>query len=193
MNRFGWVALFVCAFVFSIMSGAAHAQAFATISGTVQDSSGGALVNAPVTVLNQDTGLQRAVTSDPQGHFVAPSLPIGKYTVSVSASGFQKTETKDVSIEVGQNVVVDFTLQVSTVSSQVEVVAQAAQVQVQTTDAEISQVILPQQVSELPLNGRDFAQLAWLGTGTVKQEKPGNFLNQGGSSEVSIRGSVGVS
>lgn len=193
MNRFRWVVFFISVLIASVLPGIVHAQAVATISGTVTDSSGGALVNASVVAQNQDTGFQRPITTDVQGHYVAPLLPIGKYTVSVNANGFQKAATKDISIEVGQNVVADFTLNVSSVATQVEVVAEAAQVQVQTTDAEISQVILPEQVSELPLNGRDFAQLAWLGTGTVKQEKPGNFLNQGGSSEVSIRGSVGVS
>ncbi len=193
MNRFRWVVFFISVLIASVLPGIVHAQAVATISGTVTDSSGGALVNASVVAQNQDTGFQRPMTTDVQGHYVAPLLPIGKYTVSVNANGFQKAATKDISIEVGQNVVADFTLNVSSVATQVEVVAEAAQVQVQTTDAEISQVILPEQVSELPLNGRDFAQLAWLGTGTVKQEKPGNFLNQGGSSEVSIRGSVGVS
>ena len=83
MVAFGALALLTTGapLVFSVMSGTAHAQALATISGTVQDSSGGALVNAPVTVLNQDTGLQRAVTSDPQGHFVA------EFSVAASAGG----------------------------------------------------------------------------------------------------------
>jgi hypothetical protein len=183
----------MCLFLAGALSGTAHAQAVATISGTIVDTSGGALVAAQVTIVNQDTALQRVVQTDEQGHYIAPLLPIGKYTVGIAASGFQKRETKDVTIEVGQNAVVDFTLAVASSASQVEVVAEAAPVQVQTTDAEISQLIQPAQVSELPLNGRDFAQLAWLGTGTVKQEKPGDFLNQGGSSEVTIRGSVGVS
>src|SRR5580658_8151113 len=99
MNRFRWVAILFCVFLAGVLPGIAHAQAVATISGTVSDSSGGALVNAPVVAQNQDTGFQRAITTDAQGHYVAPLLPIGKYTVSVSAAGFQKAEEKDISIE----------------------------------------------------------------------------------------------
>jgi hypothetical protein len=169
-----------------------YGQAVANISGTVLDVSGAAIANAQVTAHNTGTGLDRAVKSDAQGHYVIALLPIGRYTVSTDSSGFQKTE-RTALLEVGQNLVLDFQLNLASVSQQVTVTGVAPEVQVERTNAEISQTIHTEQVSDLPLNGRDFAQLAWLGTGTVKQERPGNFLNAGGTSEVSFRGSVAVS
>jgi len=170
-----------------------HAQAVATISGTVLDSSGASVSGAEVTAHNEQTSQERVVTADTQGHYVISLLPIGRYTVSVSSSGFRKTENTGVLLEVGQSLTLDFKLELASVSQQVEVTGEVSEVQVERTDGSIAQVIHTEQVSELPLNGRDFVQLAFLGSGTVKQQRPGNFLNSGGTSEVSFRGSVALS
>lgn len=171
----------------------AQAQSLGTISGTVTDSSGAVIPSASLAIKNQGTGVERAVSTDAEGRYVAAGLPIGTYSVTASAKGLQPVERRDISLEVGQIDTVDMVLRPASVGTQVEVTSQVAQVEVQRADATLSQIIHPEQVAELPLNGRDFVQLALLGTGTVKGERPGAFLNQGGSSEVSFRGSVSLS
>jgi hypothetical protein len=193
MKRFGWVAVFGLFVAALFVPGAVHAQAVATISGTVVDSSGASVSGAQVTAHNEGTSQDRVVNTDDQGHYAIPLLPIGKYTLEVSAAGFRKVQNTGVSLEVGQSLTQDFKLDLASVSEQVQVTAEAPQVQVERTNAEIAQEIHTDQVSELPLNGRDFAQLAFLGSGTVRQQRPGNFLNSGGTSEVSFRGSVALS
>lgn len=191
MHRFARVVAFLL--LCAIAATVAHGQAVATVSGTITDSSGGVMTAAQVTVHNQGTAFERTANTDADGHYVIALLPIGKYTITVTASGFRTVENKDVLLEVNQSLSLDFKMSPATVTTEVKVTAEVAEVQPQRTDASLGQVIHTEQVSELPLNGRDFAQLAWLNAGTVKQERPGNFLNSGGSSEVSFRGSVAVS
>jgi hypothetical protein len=114
------------------------------------------------------------------------------YSVQASAPGFQKVETTNLILEVQQSRTIDFSLAPSTVESQVEVQAQVSQVELQRSDATLGQIIHAEQVSELPLNGRNFVQLALLGPGTT-QGRAATFLNQGASSEVSYRGSMALS
>ncbi len=192
MIRSWRMLIFVCLFGAAMLSGVARGQAVATVSGTVLDATGASVSGAEITARNTGTSQERVVNADSEGHYVINLLPIGNYTVSISAKGFQTTQSS-ITLEVGQSVVLDFKMELASVSTQVEVTAELPQVEVNRTNAEISQVIHTEQVSDLPLNGRDFAQLAWLGTGTVKQERPGNFLNSGGTSEVSFRGSVALS
>ncbi len=193
MTRSSWFPILFLSALFFVAAGSARAQTVATISGTVTDASNATVSAAQVTARNQDTSLSRSVLTDQEGHYAIALLPIGHYTIQVTASGFKKAENKDVTLEVGQSLVLDIRLQLASVQSEVNVVAAAPEIQVQRTDGSISQIIHTEQVSELPLNGRDFVQLAWLGTGTVKQQRPGNFLNSGGSSEVSFRASVALS
>jgi hypothetical protein len=179
-----------CSLLLSVL---VYAQSAGTISGTITDGTGAAVAGATVTLKNQGTGQARTAITDETGHYTVPQLPIGIYTVATTATGFRTVESRNVTLEIQQNRGVDFVLQPSSVSSEVSVVSQEAQVEVQRTDATLGQIIHTEQVSELPLNGRDFVQLALLGPGTVKGQRPGGFLNQGGSSEVSFRGSVSLS
>jgi hypothetical protein len=187
-----WVAVLICVVLGSLGVQSAHAQAVATISGTVLDASAAALAGAQVTAHNEGTSQERAVNTDGQGHYVISLLPIGKYTVSVAANGFQKTQNTGVNLEIGQSVTLDFKMDVASVSQQLEVTGETVQVQVERTDGSIGQLIHPEQVAELPLNGRDFVQLALLTSGEAKG-RPGTFLNQGGTSEVAFRASVSLS
>jgi hypothetical protein len=190
--RLMWVAVLFCVVLGGMTAKSAHAQAVATMSGTVLDGSGSALAGAEVTAHNEGTSLERVVNTDGQGHYVISLLPIGKYTLGVTASGFQKAENTGVSLEVGQSITLDFKLQLASISQQVEVTGESVQVQVERTDGSIGQLIHTEQVSELPLNGRDFVQLALLTSGEAKG-RPGTFLNQGGTSEVAFRASVSLS
>lgn len=167
------------------------AQSTGTFFGTITDATGGAIAGATVTVSSQDTGVSRTFKTDADGAYHVPFLPIGHYTIKVDFTGFQEALQKDITLQVDQNHEVDFTLSTAAVRQQVEVSANV--VAVETANPTLGQVINSQQVAELPLNGRDFVQLATLAPGTVKETNPNSFFNGGASSEVSIRGSFSLS
>jgi hypothetical protein len=168
-----------------------YGQAIGSFSGTVTDSTGSAITGAGVKVTAQATGVVRETKTDETGHFTVNYLPIGMYTVRVEFQGFQAAETKDLKLQVDESREVDFSLNPASVSSSVEVVADA--VAVQTTNPTLGQVITEQQVAQLPLNGRDFVQLATLTPGTVAETNPNSFFNSAASSEVSARGPFSLS
>lgn len=172
-------------------SSVAHGQANGSFSGTVLDKSGSVISGAKVTVTSQGTGAARDSISDDAGHYLIPLLPVGIYTLHVEFSGFQSSDAKDVRLQVDEQREVDFTLVPSSVSSTVEV--SAAEVAVETTNASLGQVITAQQVTQLPLNGRDFVQLATLTPGTTAETNTSSFFNGAASSEVSARGSFSLS
>ena len=172
-------------------SPAAHGQANGTFSGTVVDKSGSSIVGATITITSQGTGAVRDTKSDDVGHYLAPLLPVGIYTLRVEFSGFQPAESKDLRLQVDESREVDFTLVPSSVNATVEVTA--SPVAVETTNASLGQVITSQQVTQLPLNGRDFVQLATLTPGTTAETNTNSFFNGAASSEVSARGSFSLS
>ena len=120
-----------------------------------------------------------------------PLLPIGDYTIRVDSQGFGPVEQKDVRLQVDEHRELDFTLTPASVTSTVEV--SATEVAVQTANPTLGQVITSQQVADLPLNGRNFVQLATLTPGTMQETNPNSFFNGGPSSEVSTRGSYSLS
>jgi len=182
------VVAFLAGLCFSSTS---YGQAIGSFSGTVTDKSGSAIVGAAVTVTNQATGVARNINTDETGHFIVNYLPVGVYTLHVEYKGFQSAESKNLKLQVDESREVDFSLNPASVSSTVEVVADA--VAVTTTNPTLGQVITSQQVAQLPLNGRDFVQLATLTPGTTQETNPNSFFNGGPSSEVSARGSFSLS
>ena len=185
-------ALTLIAILTAMPGAAAWAQSVGTISGTVMDQSKAALPGATVTARNEGTGAVREAVTDAAGRYTMPLLPIGSYTISASMAGFQTQERSKVLLEVQQSLTLDLTLSLSSLTSEVTVRSQATDVEVRRSDASLGQLINAQQVAELPLNGRNFVQLALLGPGTVTG-RAGSFLAQGPSSEVSYRGSMSVS
>lgn len=175
-----------------VLATPAFGQSVGSISGTVMDASKGSLPGAVVSARHEGTGAVREVVADASGRYTMPLLPIGSYTVTATMSGFQSQERAKVGLEVQASLSLDFTLEIAGLTAEVTVVSQAAVVQLQRSDASLGQLINAQQVAELPLNGRNFVQLALLGPGTVTG-RAGSFLAQGPSSEVSYRGSMSVS
>ncbi len=140
---------------------------------------------------SQGTGASREAQTDDSGHFQIPVLPVAIYTIRVEAQGFGPAEQRDVRLQVDEHRELNFTLQPASVSSTVEV--NATEIAVQTTNPTLGQVITSDQVAELPLNGRDFVQLATLIPGTTQETNPSSFFNGGPSSEVSARGTYSLS
>jgi len=166
-------------------------QATGSFSGTVTDKSGSVISGASVTATSQGTGLARASKTDDAGHYLIPLLPVGIYTLRVEFQGFQRVESKDLRLQVDEARELDFTLALSSVATQVEVAADA--VAVETTNPTLGQVITAQQVAQLPLNGRDFVQLATLTPGATAESNLGSFFTSAASSEVAARGSFSLS
>ena len=174
-----------------IASPCLHAQATGSISGNVTDKSGSAVPGATVSAVSQGTGQTRDVKADAAGHYLLPLLPVGTYTVRADANSFQSAETKDLHLDTDQARELDFSLLPATVTSTVVVTGEA--VAVDTTSPSLGQVITGQQVSQLPLNGRDFVQLATLTAGATAETNPNSFFTQGSDSEVAARGSFSLS
>ena len=166
-------------------------QATGSISGIVADVSGSVVAGARVTISESAMGLARESLTDQSGQYVVPVLPVGVYTIRVELKGFQTTEAKDVKLQVDEHREFDFKISPASVTANVEVAA--TEVAVQTEDATLGQVITSQQVADLPLNGRDFVQLATLTPGVIQETNTQSFFNGGPSSEVSARGSFSLS
>ena len=185
---------FFAVIAFMVVLGLAPAvfgQATGSFSGNVTDKTGAPIAGATVTATSQGTGVARQAQTDESGHYSIPLLPIGIYTVRAEFKAFQAGESKDLKLQVDEARELDFTLSVSSVSSTVEV--SAAAVAVETSNPSLGQVINSQEVAQLPLNGRDFVQLATLTPGTTQETNPNSFFNGGPSSEVSARGSFSLS
>ncbi len=141
------------------------AQVGAGLSGTVTDPSHALVSGATVTVKNADTGAARSATTDSAGHYQVVSLPVGAYEIDVTKVGFSEAVRTGVHLVIGQDATVDFTLTLGEVSQRVTVDADAPAVNLSTVD--ISGLVGPQQVQNLPLNGRSFDLLLTLNPGVV--------------------------
>jgi hypothetical protein len=168
-----------------------YGQANGVLSGTVTDKTGSVIAGAMVKITSQGTGLTREVKTDGSGHYTAPFLPVAFYTIRVESQGFQTTEQKDLRLQVDERREVDFSLNPASVSQSVEV--SATEVAVETTNPTLGQVITAEQVADLPLNGRNFVQLATLTPGTASSTNPASFFTSAASSEAATRGSFSLS
>jgi hypothetical protein len=150
-------------------SNAAAQVLYGTLTGTVTDASHAAVPNAPVTVLNQGTGATRTTTANSQGEYTIQDLQPGTYSVIVEqTAGFSKLTQKNIAINANQQVRVDVTLQLSSVST--EVTVNSAAPTLQTESAEVNHSISQAQVAELPLTstqGRNFQALYTLVPGAA--------------------------
>src|SRR5215831_17171263 len=141
-------------------------QETASITGQVTDPSGGAVPRVRVTIKNGATGASFVVTTDAAGFYSDPHVAPGMYTISVSAPGFATlVRQPDVEVRVNDRLRIDLALQVGEVSQTVAV--QGTAPLLQTEDATEGQVIDNKRVTDLPLNGRNWLQLATLAPGTV--------------------------
>src|SRR5581483_7995198 len=135
----------------------------ATISGTVTDASGAAIAEAAIQVKNVATGIVQNTTTDAQGRYNVPNLGIGNYEVQAARMGFSTVVHTGITLTVGAQSVVDFSLPVGQQTQTVTVEGQVSQVE--TTNAALSSLISTQQMEQLPLNGRNFEQLIFLSPG----------------------------
>ncbi|MCL5742493.1 MAG: carboxypeptidase-like regulatory domain-containing protein, partial [Acidobacteria bacterium] len=142
-----------------------------SITGTVNDASGGAIVNAKVTVTNQLTNVARSVETDSQGRYTVVYLGPASYRVAANAAGFKEFTARDIPLEIDQVARVDIVMQLGDVTQRVEVTAAAPLVNSETSSK--GQVIGHSEVEELPLVNRDWLDLAMLAAGVA--ENDGDF------------------
>jgi hypothetical protein len=175
ISRKGALATSVLALFFLLTSQAIGQLATADILGTVTDSTGAVISNANVTLTNLSTGETRKAKTAGWGDYTFTLLPVGHYSVSVGAPGFQTVETKDLAVEAGDRARNDVRLNAGSVATTVEV--EAATPLLQADNATVSSTISSQAVQDLPLNGRNFVQLVQIVPGA--NEGPGNGLTTG--------------
>jgi hypothetical protein len=135
------------------------------MAGSVKDTSAAVVPGTAVTAKNIGTGLTRIAETDERGNYRMPALPVGQYEVTAEKAGFHMAVRRGITLVVGQEAIVDLTLEVGAVEQAVTVTAEAPLVN--TTVASTAGLISDQQVKELPLNGRSFDQLLTLNVGAV--------------------------
>ncbi len=173
--------------MFSTITTPAFAQtATGQITGTARDASGAVMSGVKVAVTNQQTGLTRETKTGANGDYVIPLLPVGVYIVTAEQTGFKTAIRSDVTLTVDQIQRVDMTLAPGNISETVEVQANA--LALDTASASVGQTITERQVTELPLNGRNFLQLLFLGAGAVETGGEQGGMRQGVGNAISIAG-----
>src|SRR5215471_17298069 len=135
----------------------AQAVAVAEVNGTVSDPSGGALPNVQVIMTEVGKQQSRTTLTDSSGHYVITNLPVGAYRLEVKANGFKDYVRTGIELQANNNIQINATMQVGSITERVEVTATAGLVE--TKENSISTTIDEQRINELPLNGRQATQL----------------------------------
>jgi hypothetical protein len=165
-----WAALLLAAIVLTSL-GAFGQVDTGSITGTVKDPSGGVVVGAKVVITDVDRGTQFTTETDGQGQYVVGPLKVGHYRVSVEMAGFKKEQIGPITLNVQARPKVDVRLELGPTNETVVVTSRGPQLETETSD--LGQVIDSQRIETLPLNGRNYAQLALLGPG-VGPSEPGS-------------------
>ncbi len=163
-------------FLLSFVTLAGAQSTTSTLTGDVKDTSGALLVGAKLTARQIDTGLARTTVSTDEGRFVFPGLPVGAYEITAELSGFEKLIHKDVNLTVGETLSISLLMQVAGIVNTIEVTGGEALVNTQSQ--ELSYLVGERAIRELPLNGRNYTDLALLQPGVIP------FPNRDGGSVV---------
>ena len=184
-----WSTVFCVLSLLLAIPSATNAQVTtAAVRGTVSDEQGAALAGADLTITNTGTGYTRSAKSGPDGEYNFPDLPLGSYSIRVTHTGFKSETQTGIVLHVADSIVVNVSLKVGAVSELVTV--EASPIAVETTNGELTGLIQASQVSELPLNGRNFMQLVTLMPGVAAAEAF-STREKGikGASDLSVSGS----
>src|SRR5450755_3507598 len=177
LNRFKRISILLalCTLVFSVPT--LRADVTGSVLGVVHDSSGAVVSGAKIVATNVQTNLKQETVSGTDGAFRILALPAGTYKLTATAAGFRTFTETGVEVKVNDQLHYDVTLNVGSVSEQVEIVANA--VQVQTENTQLGDVIDSKKMLALPLNGRSFVDLLGLQAGvapgtssTIQQDRP---------------------
>ncbi|MBI3208747.1 MAG: TonB-dependent receptor [Candidatus Solibacter usitatus] len=156
-----------------LFSANAFAQSDAEIGGTVRDASGALIPGASVTVVKLDTRASRTTTTNSAGFFAVPLLQPGSYQVRVTKEGFKQITQTDLTLQLNEQARLEFVMEIGSVVEEVRVTARAPLLE--TATAARGQVIDNQKIAELPLNGRDYLQLALISAGVGRLPPGGRY------------------
>ena len=179
--------------LFGLMAIQLNAQvAGARIAGTVTDSTGAVIVGAQLTIKNMADGFTRELVSNRSGFYSTPNLSPGPYSVTASAKGFKSEVRSGITLMVGADVEINLTMTIGNASESIQV--QGEPPAIETNDATLGAVVNGQTIRELPLNARDWTQLAALEPGVAQirtQTTPTDFLirgNRGLGTQMTVSG-----
>jgi hypothetical protein len=178
--------LLLCALGF-VGTAWAQAGATGTVSGVVKDETGAVLPGATVIVTNMETSVSRTLQADREGRYHAPNLPPGPYQIVGSLDGFGSVVRSGITLNVGREAIVDFTLKLGSLTDRVEVVGEAAMVE--TTSSTTGGLISEEQIKNLPLNGRSYIELATLTPGVLLNDTGGRGNGTGFGAKLTVNGS----
>jgi hypothetical protein len=172
-------SLLLCALNLSVLARRSFAQAVAVaeVSGVVADPSGAAVAGAQVKVTETEQQWVRTTTTDDQGRYILPNLPVGPYELMVTANGFKSYVQSGIVLQVGNNVQINVALELGSLSESVKVTAAAGMVE--TRENSVSQVIDQARIVDLPLNGRAATQLILL-AGAANSAPNGELISSKG-------------
>lgn len=171
-----------CSFAWGAVTG--------TVSGTVQDPTGGVIPGATLTITNPAQGIQRKASTDARGFYTFPSLPVGTYEVQAESSGFRESKRTGLVIDADSALTVDFQLQTAERVESVEVQSDAAEVE--TASTQVGQVVTGTQMTEVALNGRSYTDLLALQPGIVpvSTQLPNSVVMAGVTTAISPSGNL---
>ncbi len=180
-NTIEYLLMLALAATLALASESVSGQVSASIVGRVEDASGAGVPEAMVSVISTETGVLRQVSADSEGNYRVLSLSVGRYEVKAEKTGFKASLQSGIDLVVGQEAVVNLSLQVGQMEQQVTVTSEAPLVNVTTTP--ISGLVGEEQVKDLPLNGRSFDNLITLNAGAaaVTAQKGAGFGAQSGN------------
>jgi len=185
------IICFLAVLALTVVSASAQ-EPFGSIQGTVTDAQGAIVQNATVTVRNLATNAARTSVTNDQGHFLVPQLQPGAYEVKASAANFKQSVLGSIQVQVGQTASADIALQVGDVGETVTISPQG-EAQIDRSDNTVSGVVGTLQIENLPLNGRNFLDLAQLQPGTEKVDGASFDPTKANFTGVSIGGQAGRS
>ena len=174
-TRQAWI-LCVLALLLSAPSWAQGVSGSASVAGSVTDETGAVIPGATVVLVNVERGSEQELSTNEAGNYVYPDITPGLYTLRVASEGFATHEVTDLEVQVGQRAAVNVELAVGQVTNVVTV--EAAAVLLETESNAIGTVVDSERVNDLPLNGRNFLQLALLAGGTAPSEGRASFAGQ---------------
>lgn len=184
-KRYVFLAVTFCLLAFAVCG---IAQVITgTILGKVTDETKAPLPGVTITIRNLDSGETRVMVTDTAGRYRAPGLGLGRYEVRAELASFQPTVRTGISLNVGSEAVVNFALKVAQMSEAIVVQGEAPLVN--STDSQVSYVVDDKKIRDLPLNGRDYAQLILLQPGVIMSRASAGSSNVGYGVKISVAGS----
>ncbi len=155
----------LCCWLLAAGLSTAYAQTAGVITGILRDATGGVLAGAKVTAINTERGIKRETDTAADGEFALAQLPAGAYELRVERSGFRPLVRKGIELTVAQSIRLDLALEIGELTQEVTVSAQTSLVNV--SSGELSYLVAENAIRELPLNGRNYTDLALLQPGVI--------------------------